>query len=91
MNLYEQYAQVSKEIEALEAKQKLIKDDIAKELPEDGIKNDYVTAFWKVGKKWKYSPKVDGLKAELDSTKEKEEKEGIAVFEEVKTVNIKVK
>lgn len=90
MTIYEQYAEVDKQIEALEAKKKVIRDEISKELPEEGIKNDFVNAFWTIKKKWTYSPKVDGLTAELKSTKEKEEEDGMAKSEDIKQLTIKV-
>lgn len=91
MELYKQYADISREIEALEAKRDILREDISKTLPEEGYKDEQVTAFWKTAKKWKYSPKVDGLTAELKATKKQEEEDGTATAEESKTLTISVK
>lgn len=91
MDLYEQYNKLEKEIEGLESKKELLRADIEKELPAEGVKNNFVTAFWTLKKKFKYSPKVDGLTAELKATKAKEEEDGTATFEETRQLTIKVK
>ena len=91
MELYKQYVELEKQIVELEAKKDLLRADIAKSLPEDGYKDETITAFWKTTKKWKYSPKVDGLNAELKATKKDEEEKGIAKFEESKQLAITVK
>ena len=91
MEIYKQYVEVSKKIEALEAEKEVLREKISKELPEEGYKDETLTAFWKTAKKWKYSPKVDGLNAELKATKKTEEEDGTATAEESKTLAITVK
>ena len=54
MELYKQYVELEKQIVELEAKKDLLRADIAKSLPEDGYKDETITAFWKTTKKWKY-------------------------------------
>jgi hypothetical protein len=89
--MYEQYVKVSKQIETLEAEKEVLRGKISAELPEDGFKDETITAFWKSTKKWKYSPKVDGLTAELKATKKIEEESGVATSEESKILAITVK
>lgn len=91
METYKQYVEVIKKIEALEAEKEVLRTKISDELPEDGYKDETITAFWKITKKWKYSPKVDGLETELKATKKLEEEEGIATAEEKKSLAITVK
>lgn len=91
MELYTQYAELQKQIDSLEAKKELLREDIAKTLPEEGFKDETINLYWTTKKKWKYSPKVDGLNAELKATKEKEEEDGTAKSEEVKQLTIKIK
>lgn len=91
MTIYEDYAVVQKDIDVLEAKKELLREKISQELPEEGFKSDIITAIWKSTKKWKYSPKVDELNAELKATKKTEEETGVAVAEETKTLAITVK
>jgi hypothetical protein len=91
METYKQYIEVSKKIEALEAEKDVLREKISAELPEEGYKDETLTAFWKTSKKWKYSPKVDGLNAELKATKKAEEEDGTATAEESKILTITVK
>lgn len=91
MTPYEQYADIQKKIEVLEAEKEVIREKITAELPEEGYKDDILTAYWTLKKSWKYSPKVDGLSAELKATKKHEEETGIAQAEESKQLTIKIK
>ncbi len=91
MTNYEQYVDISKKIETLEAEKEVVREKISAELPEEGFKDESITAFWKTTKKWKYSPKVDGITAELKATKKAEEEDGTATPEETKTLAITVK
>lgn len=98
MNKYEEYAVLQKEIDVLEAKKAILRFDIEQILPEEGYKDQYVTATWKSNKKWAYSPKVVTLEAKLkedkiaiDLQKEVEEKQGIASCQETKSLVVKVK
>lgn len=91
MELYAQYTEVQKKIDALEAEKDVLREKITAELPEEGYKDESITAFWTVKKSWKYSPKVDGLNAELKATKKQEEEDGTATAEENKQLTIKVK
>lgn len=91
METYEQYIAVQKEIDALEAKKEVLRDEISKNLPEDGFKDEKINIFWTVKNKYTYSPKVKGLETELKETKKREEEDGTATKEEVKQLTIKVK
>lgn len=91
MTKYEEYALVTKELDVLEAKKELLRKEIEEILPEEGYKDEIVNAFWTAKKKWTYSPKIDGLTAELKVTKAKEEEDGTATSEETKQLTIKVK
>lgn len=91
MTKYEEYALLTKELDVLETKKELLRAEIEKELPEEGYKDDIINAYWTSKKKWTYSPKVDGLTAELKATKAKEEEDGTATSEETKQLTIKVK
>ena len=88
---YEEYIEIVKQIEELEAKKEVLRTDIAKILPAEGFRTDAISAFWTLKKKWTYSPKVEGLTAELKATKKKEEEEGTAISEEERQLTIKVK
>ena len=65
MDLYEQYAVLQKEIDALETKKKVLRDEIASVLPDEGVKNDFVTAVWRKAKKWAYPETVTQLETEV--------------------------
>jgi len=91
MEIYKQYVEVQKKIEALEAEKEVLREKISAELPEDGYKDETITAYWKLSTKWKYSPKVDGLTAKLKLTKRAEEENGTATSEESKGLAIMIK
>lgn len=91
MTIYEQYIQTQKQLDVLEETKDKLRKEIESQLPEEGFKDDSINVFWTSKKKWTYSPKVEGLTAELKATKEKEEEEGVAKAEEVKQLTIKVK
>lgn len=91
MELYQKYAELDKQISLLEEQKKAIREEISESLPEDGVKNEFITAFWTIKKKWSYSPVVESLTENLKSTKEKEEEDGTAKFEEIKQLTIKTK
>lgn len=88
---YQQYVELQKQIDVLEAQKEELREEIGTWLPTDGYKDETITAFWTTKKSWKYSPRVDGLNAELKATKKQEEEEGIATAEETKQLTIKVK
>lgn len=91
MELYEKYSAIDKEITLLEEQKKGLRKEIEESLPEEGVKNDFVTAFWAIKKKWAYSSAIESLSENLKSAKEKEEEDGTAKFEETKQLTIKVK
>ncbi len=91
MTNYEQYVAVSKQIDSLETHKELLRKAISDELPEDGYKDEAINAYWTIKKNYKYSPKVEGLNAELKATKKLEEENGTATFEEAKQLTIKLK
>lgn len=88
--IYKKYAETQKQIDGLELLRETLRLAIAEKLPAEGVKNESLTAFWKVARKWKYSPLVEGLTAELKATKSEEEEKGIATCEESKQLNIKI-
>lgn len=90
MTKYEEYAKLQSEINVLEAKKELLRAEIETILPEDGYKDELITAFWTMKKKYDYSPKVKGLETELKATKKQEEEDGTAKFEEIKQLTLKV-
>ncbi len=97
MTKYEEYALLQSEIDVLEAKKDLLRAEIETILPPEGHKDEYVTALWKSNKKWSYSDTIKTLenklkedKTKIETQKEIEEKEGIAKFEETKSLVIKV-
>ena len=89
--IYEEYVEIIRQIEELEEKKEVLRTDISKILPSEGLKTDVISAFWTVKKKWTYSPKVAGLTEELKATKKKEEEDGTASAEEEKQLTIKIK
>lgn len=89
--MYEKYIEIQNQIDVLESQKDSIRKKIEETLPTEGFKNEKINAFWTTKKKWTYSPKVKGLEAEIKATKEKEEEEGLAKFEEVKQLTIKIK
>lgn len=91
MEIYKQYCELQKKIDLLEEEKDVLRAKISDSLPEDGYKDEDITAFWKTTKKWQYSPKVKGLETELKATKKAEEESGEAKFEEVKSLTISVK
>ena len=91
MTIYEQYIQTQLQIDTLEKMKESLRETISKELPDDGFKDEKINAFWTMKKNWKYSPKVEGLTAELKTTKKQEEENGIATSEETKQLTIKIK
>lgn len=58
MEIYAQYASVEKQIKALEEQKKALREEIINILPEDGVKNDFVTANWRVSKTINYPEDV---------------------------------
>lgn len=91
MEIYNKYCEVQKKIDLLEEEKELLRKQVSEQLPDDGYKDENITAFWKMGKKYTYSPKVKGLETELKATKKLEEESGEATFEETKTLTISVK
>lgn len=89
MTIYEQYADVQKQIEELETIQKALRSQIEKDLPEEGYKDESVTAYWTKRKSWKYSPRIDEMTASLKTAKKEEEENGTATAEETKILTIK--
>lgn len=89
--MYQDYIEVQKKIDALEAEKEVLREKISAQLPEEGYKDEVINVFWTFKKKWEYSPKVKGLETELKATKKDEEEKGIATSEEVKQLTIKVK
>jgi hypothetical protein len=90
MEKYKKYIQLQKSIEELEKEKEVLRDEIAKDLPDAGYKDETINVFWTKKKKWTYSSNVEVLSAKLKSTKEAEEKEGIATAVEVKQLTIKI-
>ena len=91
MDIYQQYVEIQQEINRLEDIKESLRARMEKDLPEDGFKNEKITVYWTTKRSWNYSPKVEGLTAELRATKKLEEEEGIAKLEETKQIAIKVK
>lgn len=89
-DLYAQYSALEKQIETLELAKKELRATIEEQLPEEGVKNEFVTAFWTLKKKWTYSPMIDALTDNLKVAKKTEEETGMATAEEVKQLTIKV-
>lgn len=89
MNIYEQYVDVQKKIDDLELVKKGIRDQIALELPEEGVKTDLITAPWVKAKKWLYPESVVALEKEVQDKvkpiKEKFEAEIKPFVESVET------
>ena len=90
MTNYEQYVEVQKKIEALEATKESLREKISEGLPEDGYKDETITAFWKQIKKWTYSPKIKELETKLKKAKRIEERNGRATVEESKRLGVVV-
>ena len=88
---YEEYAILQKEIDVLDAKKELLRAEIEVILPDDGYKDEFITASWAIKNKYEYSLKVKELETELKSVKKDEEEKGIAKKEEVKQLTIRVK
>ena len=58
MEIYQQYCDIQKKIDLLEAEKEVLRSKISESLPEEGYKDENITAFWKTSKKWTYSPKL---------------------------------
>lgn len=91
MDLYEQYHDLQKQIDALTAEQKEVRAAIEQNLPIEGYKTDFITASWTIKPKWTYSPQVKELESNVKAVKKHEEETGIAQLEEQKILNIRVK
>ena len=88
--LLKNYVDVQKAIDTLESTKESIREEIARELPPEGIENDFLNAYWQTRKKWTYSPKVERLTSALKVEKALEEQSGLAKFEEKKELNIRI-
>ncbi len=85
-NLYEEYAQVQAEIDALESKKEQLRPHIMQMMLDEGVnKLEFALGKFSVNplKKWKYSEKVTEMTDELKARKAKEESTGEASFDEV--------
>lgn len=91
LTIYEAYCLLQKQIDALEEKKEELRSQMAEQIPEAGHKDDTITAYWKITKKWKYSEAVDHLNKSIKEIKKSEEESGIAQCEETKQLNIVVK
>jgi len=81
MTKYEEYALLQKDIEVLEAKKNLLREEISAELPDEGFKSDIITAIWRVSKKYSYPEDVKTLESNV--------KEAIKPIEEKFKADIK--
>lgn len=84
-NLYDEYAQLDREIKSLELKKEQLRPHIIKMILDQGA-DKIETALGKFSitnlKKWTYSDKVTELGDKLKAQKAKEESTGDATFEE---------
>ena len=90
MNIYEEYKKTQTEIDKLERDKELLREQISKELPPEGLENEFVRAKWKPKKKWTYSDAVNKLEKDYKNAKVIEEHNGTAKFEEEKILTINV-
>ncbi len=84
-NLYEEYAQVQAEIDALELKKSQLRPHIMQMMIDNGLeKMEFALGKFSVSPKktWTYSEKVVEMTDELKSRKAKEESTGEATYEE---------
>ncbi len=84
-NLYEEYAAVQAEIDALELKKSQLRPFIMQRMIDEGLeKVEFALGKFSVNplKKWTYSEKVIEMTDELKAQKAKEESTGEATFEE---------
>ena len=91
MTNYEIYADITGQIAALEDRLVTVRAEIEKELPDDGYKDERVTAFWTSKRKWTYPQPVKSAEKSLKALKKASEEDGTATSEEIKQLTIKVK
>lgn len=91
MDIYTRYAEITNSIAALEEQQALIRKQIESSLPDEGYKDDKVTAFWSIKKKWVYPEKVIKAEEVFKTEKKLSESDGSATSEEIRQLTIKVK
>lgn len=81
MTKYEEYVALQKEIDVLEGKKNLLRDDISAILPAEGFKNETINALWRTSKKITYPEDVKTLESNV--------KEAIKPIEEKYQAEIK--
>ena len=91
MNLYETYIDIQSKIDKLEEDKEQIREAISSQLPEEGYKDEKISVFFTVKKKYTYSEEINKLSENLKEQKKKEEESGIAPFSETKQLTIKIK
>lgn len=91
MSIYEKYSKIQKQIDALEDKKEELRDEISKELPVDGIVNEFGSFKYTNKKKWEYTPGTVGLMDQVDTLKKREEMLKIAKCTTTKVLTIKIK
>jgi hypothetical protein len=92
--LFIKYAEVKNKIKQLTDEAKKIEEGVTAEMIKaevDQVKSEVGTFSFTTRKTWKYSPVVEELKIQLKVTQEKEETDGIATFEEKKSLTFRTK
>ncbi len=94
-DIYQEYVDIQYLIRHLQEKQTELREQMEKELPEDGYKDERITVYWTVKKNWEYSDTFKEMerkaKDTLSKMKKEEEERGIAELEEKKQLTVKVK
>lgn len=88
------YAELKVSISEMNDELDLLKDEIVagmKEVGADKLDADYGTFSLASKKTWKYSPAVESLNEQLDTTKKQEQADGTAECEENKYLVFKAK
>lgn len=83
--MYEEYAVLTSEIEKLNTKRDILKEEILMDMASRGVdKESHTLGGFTVSllKKWKYTQKTEDLAEKLKTQKAKEESTGEATFEE---------
>ncbi len=86
--LLNEYYELSRELDKLEAKKEVLREKIHKETPEQGYKGTLADVSWVRKKKYTYSPLIAKMEQDLKNEKKLQELEG-AEFTETKTLMIK--
>lgn len=90
--LFEEYAELQKQADAIADKQKLLKEKLVEDMNANEIEkveSDFGSFYFTSRKTWKYSDSVKAKESEVKDLKKKEEEDGTAEFTESKSLSFR--